>query len=160
MEDQQIPPATNQPENFFSISFDEATRVQIKQAALWAKVITLCAFAGYAVALVVAIFGQTAYQTDYSSYSSNGEVMGGYVRTGNMVGVIITIALGVFINYFLYRFAVATAKGMDNMDSVKTNEGFNNLRRYFKIYGILIIIVLCFAVLGLLLALVVGLGRS
>ena len=157
MEDQQIPPATNQPENFFSISFDEATRVQIKQAAVWAKVITLCAFAGYAIALVVAIFGQTAYQLDYSS---NAEVIGGYVRTGNMVGVIITIALGVFINYFLYRFAVATAKGMDNMDSVKTNEGFNNLRRYFKIYGVLIIIVLCFVVLGLLFALVVGLGRS
>jgi hypothetical protein len=157
MEDQQIPPATNQPENFFGISFDEATRVQIKQAAVWAKVITLCAFAGYAVALVVAIFGQTAYQTDFSS---NGEVMGGYVRTGNMVGVILTIALGVFINYFLYRFAVATARGMDNMDPLKTNEGFNNLRRYFKIYGILIIIVLCFAVLGLLLALVVGLGKS
>ena len=156
MEDQQIPPVTNQLENFFNISFDEAARAQIKQAAVWAKVITLCAFVGYAVVLVVAIFGQTAYQSDYSS---NGEIVGGYVRTGNMVGVVLSIGLGVFINYFLYRFAVATAKGMDNMDTVKTNEGFNNLRRYFKIYGILIIIALCFVVLALLIGIVAGLGR-
>ena len=157
MEDQQIPPVTNQLENFFNISFDEAARAQIKQAAVWAKVVTLCAFIGYAVVLVVAIFGQSAYPSDYSS---NGEIIGGYVRTGNMVGVVITIAFGVFINYFLYRFAVATAKGMDNMDSIKTNEGFNNLRRYFKICGILIIIGLCFAVLALFIGIVVGLGVS
>jgi hypothetical protein len=157
MEDQQIPPVTNQLENFFNISFDEAARAQIKQAAVWAKVITLCAFAGYAVVLVVAIFGQTAYQSDFSS---NGEVIGGYVRSGNMVTVILTIGLGVFINYFLYRFAVATVKGMDNMDPIKTNEGFNNLRRYFKIYGILIIIVLSFLVLALLIGIVAGLGVS
>jgi hypothetical protein len=155
MEDQQIPPVTNQLENFFNISFDEATRAQIKQAASWAKVITLCAFAGYAVVLVVAIFGQTAYSADV-----DGAGLGGYVRTGNMVGVILSVALGVFINYFLYRFAVATAKGMDNMDTLKTNEGFNSLRRYFKIYGILIIICLSFLVLALLIGLLAGFGRS
>jgi hypothetical protein len=155
MEDQQIPPVTDQLENFFNISFDEAARAQIKQAAIWAKVVTLCAFIGYAVALVGAIFGQTAYQSDYSS---NGEVISGYLRTSNMAGVIISIGFGVFINYFLYRFAVATAKGMDNMDSIKTNEGFNNLRRYFKICGILIIIGLSFVVLALLIGIVAGLG--
>jgi hypothetical protein len=157
MEDQQIPPVTNPLENFFNISFDEAARTQIKQAAVWAKVITLCAFVGYAVVLVVAIFGQTAYQ---STFTLDTEGVATYQQTSSMVGVVISIGLGVFINYFLYRFAVATAKGMDNMDNVKTNEGFNNLRRYFKIYGIIIIIALCFVVLGILLALVVGLGRS
>ncbi len=155
MEDQQIPPVSNQLENFFNISFDEATRAQIKQAAVWAKVITLCAFVGYAVVLVVAIFGQPAYSADVE-----GAELGGYVRTSNMVGVILSVGLGVFINYFLYRFAVATAKGMDNMDTLKTNEGFNSLRRYFKIYGILIIICLCFLVLALLIGLLAGLGRS
>lgn len=153
MEDQQIPPVTNELENFFNISFDEAARAQIKQAAVWAKVMTLCAFAGYAVVLVVAIIGQSAYPAD-----SEGLVV--YARTGNMVTVILTVAFGVFINYFLYRFAVATAKGMDNMDNIKTNEGFNNLRRYFKIYGILIIIGLSFVVLGILFGVVAGLGRS
>jgi hypothetical protein len=156
MEDQQIPPVTDQPENFFNISFDEAARAQIKQAAGWAKVVTLCAFAGYAVVLVVAIFGQTSVQPDLSS---NGEIIGGYVRTSSMAGVILSIVLGVFINYFLYRFAVATAKGIDNMDPLKTNEGFNNLRRYFKILGILIIIALSFVVLALLIGIVAaGIG--
>jgi hypothetical protein len=151
MEDQQIPPVTNELENFFNISFDEAARAQIKQAAVWAKVMTLCAFVGYAVVLVVAIIGQSAYPAD-----SEGLVT--YARAGNMVTVILTVVIGVFINYFFYRFAVATAKGMDNMDNIKTNEGFNNLRRYFKIYGILIIIGLCFVVLAIFIGIAAGLG--
>jgi Family of unknown function (DUF5362) len=153
MEDQQIPPATNQLENFFNISFDEATRAQIKQAAVWAKVITLCAFAGYAVVLVVAIFGQPAYPDD-----SEGVVT--LARTSSIIGIILSVGLGVLVNYFLYRFAVATAKGMDNMDNLKTNEGFNALRRYFKICGILIIIALSFVVLGIVVGIIAGLGRS
>jgi hypothetical protein len=144
------PPITNQPEDFFSIAFDEATRVQIKQAAQWAKIIALCAFIGYGVVLIVAIFAPRGYSID------NDAVLGSYVQTGNLVGVILSTALGTFINYFLYRFAAATVKGMDTMNPISTNEGFDSLRRYFKILGILIIIVLSIAVLAMLIGVLAG----
>ena len=151
MENQQLPSEHQSLDNFFNIAFDAAMRAQIRQAAVWAKICTLCAFIGYAIALVVAFFGQ---------YSPEIEaVEGNYVRTTGIVSALISTAFGAIINYFLYRFAVATAKGMDSMDNVKTNEGFNSLRIYFKIYGIILIIVLSLAALGFLFAIALAPGR-
>ena len=143
MEDQQLTPASNPLDNFFNIAFDSSTRTQVRQAALWAKICTLSAFAGYAIALVVAFFGR---QEQRYTMSEEGLQVTSYARTGAIIGALITVAIGVFINYFLYRFAVSTARGMDSMDSIRTNDGFNNLRRYFKIYGVLLIIGLSIAV--------------
>jgi NADH:ubiquinone oxidoreductase subunit 5 (subunit L)/multisubunit Na+/H+ antiporter MnhA subunit len=158
MEDQQTPSASSSLDNFFNIAFDASTRAQVKQAALWAKICTLCAFVGYVIVLVVAFFGQQDY-----SLQADGEVarVGGLARIGTILGALLTTALGIIINYFLYRFATATAKGMDSMDTIKTNEGFNNLRVYFKIYGILLIIALSLVALGLLIGILsMGLSRG
>jgi hypothetical protein len=155
MENQQTPPASNQLENFFNISFDAATRAHIKQAAVWAKITSLCAFIGYGISLVVAIFGRQ----DYSENTESLRV-GTYYRAGNIFGVLIVIVIGGIINYFLYRFAAAAAAGVDAMDNIRTNEGFNSLRIYFKICGILLIIGLSILALILLIVLLsAGLGH-
>jgi hypothetical protein len=154
MEDQQTSPASNVLDNFFNIAFDAATRAQVKQAAVWAKVCALSAFIGYSIALVVAIFAQQDDTTETQVFR-----IGVFFQSNSLVGVVITTLTGVIINYFLYRFAAATARGMDAMDNVRTNEGFNNLRIYFKICGILLIVALSFLVLVVLVALI-GLGVS
>lgn len=146
MEEQQTSPDSNALENFFNIALDAGMRAQIKQAAVWAKICTLCAFIGYGIALIVAIFGRQGYSTD----SEQGTRIESMVRAGSIGTVLIAIVIGGVINYFLYRFAVATAKGLDTMDSTKTNEGFNNLRIYFKVCGILLIIGLSLGALGVL----------
>lgn len=152
MENQQLPPESQSLDNFFNIAFDASLRAQIRQAAVWAKICTLSAFIGYGIALVVAFFGQ---------YSPEIEAMeGNFVRTTSVVSALVTTAFGTLINYFLYRFAVATIRGMDSMDNVKANQGFNSLRIYFKICGILLIIVLSLGALAFLLAIIGGLGRG
>ncbi|HLI94323.1 MAG TPA: hypothetical protein VKU83_11955 [Puia sp.] len=154
MQDQTITSESLLPDNFFSVAFDAAARAQVKQAAVWAKVCTLCAFAGYGLELIVAIFARPDYTTE-----TQGLRIGAFLKMGNIFGVIIASAIGVIINYFLYRFAVVTARGMDSMDIGKTNEGFNNLRVYFKIYGILLIVALSLGALVLLVAIGVGLSK-
>ncbi|HWB90770.1 MAG TPA: hypothetical protein VG605_02920 [Puia sp.] len=153
MEDQLTNPVSNQLDNFFNLAFDASTRAQLKQAALWAKICTLCAFIGYAVALVVAIFGRA----DEASLSGEGINVTLSSSGNNVFGAVITAAIGVFINYFLYRFATATARGMDSMDTIRTNEGFNSLRIYFKIYGIILIVCLSIAALVMLVG-IIGMG--
>lgn len=145
MEEQHTPSESNALENFFNISFDAAIRAQIRQAAVWAKICALCAFIGYAISLIVAIFGQTP-----SLDSSGAAGANSLLRAGTIGGVLLSILIGGLINYFLYRFAVATIRGLDGMDSTQTNEGFNNLRLYFKICGILLIIVFSFVLLWVL----------
>ena len=141
MEEQQIPPVPQDLENFFNITFDVVTRAQLRQAAVWAKVATLCAFIGYGVMLIVAFISPYMLQSEGAGVTT-------MATSASVFGTLIAVAAGVFINYFLYRFAVSSIRGIDSMDSVSTNQGFNNLRRYFKILGICLIIVLCFAVLG------------
>ncbi|HTI92121.1 MAG TPA: hypothetical protein VL727_16115 [Puia sp.] len=131
MEEQQISPVSQDLDNFFNIAFDGVTRAQLRQAAVWAKISTICAFIGYGVTLIVAFINQ---------FSTSASILGAFV----------VVALGSWVNYFLYRFAVSTIRGIDSMDSVKANEGFNNLRTYFKILGICLIIGLCLAALGVL----------
>lgn len=149
MEDQQIPPEPLPPGHFFTIAFDTATRAHVRQAAAWAKVCTICAFIGYGITLVVAIF---ARRGGYSMEMQRPGI-GAFVKAGNILGVLLATAVGVVINYFLYRFAAATARGMDRMDIGETNEGFKNLRAYFKVYGVLLILALSVLALILFIAL-------
>ena len=152
MEEQQIPSESNPLENFFNIALDTGIRAQIKQAATWARICALCAFIGYGVALIVAIFGRAAAD------SGESESVGNMVRIGRIGFVLVSILIGGAINYFLYRFAVATIKGINDMDNITTNDGFNSLRTYFKICGIILIIVLCLCALGML-VLVASIGN-
>jgi len=145
MEEQQTPPVPQDLENFFNIAFDGPTRAQLRQAAVWAKISTLCAFIGYGIMLVVAFIGRPEYRIQ-----TEGTRITSMASSASILGTLITVAAGAFINYFLYRFAVSSIRGIDSMDSVSTNQGFTNLRTYFKILGICLIIVLCFAVLGVL----------
>lgn len=149
MEDQQLPLQTNPLDNFFNIAFDESIRTQIRTAAIWARICALCALIGYAVTLVVAFFQQLPYALD-----SEGIQASGSFRIRLVITALVTVAFGAIINYFLYRFAAATVRGMDAMDSLSTNEGFNSLRRYFKICGVLLIILLSLAALVFLFAVI------
>lgn len=158
MEDQQSTPATNQLDNFFNIPLDAATRSQIKQAAQWARICSLCAFIGYAISLTVLFIG-SRISTAAGFDSEEGQRIVGMVRATTIVFALITTAIGVIINLFLYRFAMAASRGMDAMDNHTTNDGFNSLRKYFKINGILLIIGLCIAGLGIL-GLLAGLGAA
>jgi hypothetical protein len=146
MENQQIPDGSSSLDNFFNIAFDESTRAQVRKAAQWARICTLCAFIGYGIALIVAFFGKQVTIGD----SEAGIQINNTLRTTTIISSLITIGIGVWINYWLYRFATSAAKGMEAMDSFKTNEGFDSLRRYFKLLGILLIIGLSLAVLFIL----------
>jgi hypothetical protein len=158
MENQQ-PEIINQLDNFFNISFDANMRAQIKQVALWAKICALCAFAGYVVTLVVVIFGQRDYSLEAEGFSVSAFLRSGSAG-GSIVGVLVSALVGGIINYFLYRFAAATGRGVESMDTLKVNEGFNSLRIYFKIFGIILIVSLSLVALGILVAIVAfGIGR-
>ncbi|HVS95877.1 MAG TPA: hypothetical protein VHE54_05300 [Puia sp.] len=156
MENQHTPQDQGSLDNFFNISFDTATRAQIRQAAVWAKLYAICAFVGYGIALVVAFFGRLS---DVNYEGGEGFQMSASFRSGRILGALLVAAIGVFINYFLYRFATSTIRGIDAMDNITTNDGLNHLRRYFRILGILLIIALSLLVLFFVFGLLAGLNR-
>ena len=151
---QPTPEVANSLDNFFNLSLDTDARQQLKQIALWSKICSLSAFAGYVVSLVVAIFGHKNYSLEAEGFS-----FGGYIRSGNsLVSVLITAVFGGIVNYFLYRFAVAVDQGIQSSDALKVNTGFDSLRIYFKILGIALVVAFSLAIIGILIGLIVGLS--
>ena len=70
-------------------------------------------------------------------------------REQNLGSVIFGIVIGLLINYFLYKFANLTRKGVNGMSQTDLNAGFYNLKIYFVIISVLVIIGLAFLLLFL-----------
>jgi phosphoglycerol transferase MdoB-like AlkP superfamily enzyme len=97
---------------------------------------------GYAVAIMKTLMPKTpAMQSEGFGVSvSRGE---------NLGSVIFGIVLGLLINYFLYKFANLTRKGVNGPSQSDLNAGFYNLKIYFVIISVLVIIGLAFLLLFL-----------
>jgi NADH:ubiquinone oxidoreductase subunit 5 (subunit L)/multisubunit Na+/H+ antiporter MnhA subunit len=131
----------NQLDRIFNLIFDNTARDHIKTMALWARICAICAFVGYIFTLIESIFGKSKYsEVDTEGFASSAA----FTRVGNIIGALVVITLGSIINYFLYQFAASANRGVKNMDQLKLNEGLRSLKTYFKILGVLLLIVLVF----------------
>ena len=132
MENQEQAEPVTDLDNFFHLSFDTASRDQLKQIAMWAKICSITGLIGYLIQLYEWLFG----------HSRLGASLG-----GGVLGVLFNISViggGAVVNYFLYRFAVSVSRGVQNTDALHVNSGFNSLRLYFRAAGILVIAIICF----------------
>ena len=127
-----------QSDNLFSIPIDQEGKELIRTIAWWARLIAILAFIGYAVAIIVSFMRPDIV--------INGEVYAGS-KTSSVIGAIISAAIGVAINSFLFKFGNTARAGVDGMDTSLLSDAFNNLRIYYKILGIIVII--CLILFGL-----------
>jgi hypothetical protein len=97
---------------------------------------------GYVIAIIRTLMPKTRVV--------QSEGFGVSVSTGqNLVSVIFVIIIGLLVNYFLYQFASLTRKGVNGMSQTDLNAGFYNLKIYFVIISVLVIIFLAFVLLFL-----------
>jgi len=115
----------------------------LRRICSWTLVIVITAVIGYVVAIIKAFMPKTQVV--------QSEGFGSSLSTGQGIGsVIFGIVIGLLINYFLYQFANLTKKGVNGMSQTDLNAGFYNLKIYFVIISVLVIIVLAFVLLFLL----------
>lgn len=123
----------NQDDSMFNISIEGAARDFLATAATWARIIAIVGFITAGLSVLEAIIGKQG--------ETGASIIGSTL--GAIIGAVITVA----INIFLFRFATNIMSSLSNMSQVQFNEGVNNLRTYFKILGIIMIIVLSLVVL-------------
>ena len=144
----------NQVDNIFKISFDDNGRDQLQTITLWAKISAICAFIGYAIALLAAFIGKVPV----SEFEGNATAAS-FGRASLITGALISAIIGTAINYFLYRFAVDAKQGLSNIDQAKLNQGLSSLKTYFKILGIILLICLIIVALVILFAILASPGK-
>jgi hypothetical protein len=134
-----------QDSNLFSdVTIDETAKRNIAGIASWAMVIVVVAVIGY-VLDIVGLFTKEADVVEQSGGLRSALTMGG----GDAVGVVIGIIVGVLINYFLYRFATLSRSSLSSHSQPELADSFRNLRIYFAITTVIMIIGLLFILLGM-----------
>jgi hypothetical protein len=129
--------------SLFDLSIDETAKDHLRRICSWALMIVVTAVISYAVAIIKALMPKTQ--------GIQSEGFGVSVSTGqNLGGVIFITVIGLLVNYFLYQFGNLTKKGVNGMSQTDLNAGFYNLKIYFVIISVLVIIVLAFVLLVLL----------
>src|ERR1022692_2446056 len=139
----------NRLDTFFNMSFDESSRHYLRTIALWARICAVCAFIGYTVALLIAILGKAQVPDNEVS-----GIAASFGKGSLIAGALVSAIIGCAINYFLYRFATSAKEGLESENQIKLNEGLLNLKTYFKILGILLLIVLIICGLALLIVII------
>jgi len=137
-----------QQEDLFDVEIDATAKSLISDIATWAKIVAVSAFVGYAISLVAAVLGKNELGSGFAATTS---------KATEITGTLINVIIGAIINIFLFRFAVEAKRGIDHIDQERLESGFNNLRIYYKILGVFIIIILAIFVF-VLLAVVMGGG--
>ena len=129
--------------SLFDLSIDETAKDHLRRICSWTMVIVITAVMGYVVAIIKALMPKAQV--------IQSEGFGVSVGAGQNLGsVIFGIIIGLLINYFLYQFANLTKKGVNGMSQTDLNTGFYNLKIYFVIISIMVIIALAIVLLAFL----------
>lgn len=121
---------------FEEIEFDHVARQHILGICQWGMIVVVLAVVGYAISIIQSLTMtelEKAYVRDsgFQSYFSS---------SSSTVGMVITIGVGLLINFFLFRFCTQAKKATELQDGAALGRSFGNLKSYFMIMGILAIV--------------------
>ena len=114
------------PGNLFNLGVDINTREHLQSAAKWARIMAIGNLIGVAFS-VMSVF-------------TKGEDAA--TQTAMLILVLIFAGISIALNIFLLKFGNSTLASLSTMSQEKFNEGAGSLNIYFKIMGILFIVVI------------------
>jgi Family of unknown function (DUF5362) len=121
----------------FQLTYSPSLLSSLKTIAFWAKLSAIISFCSAGVSLLA-----------------------GLKDIATLIGGLVGIAISVLINIFLFKFGNCVQQGINTNDLPKIGEGFANLKTYYKIYGIILIVMLSFVVLVMVFAVLAGILGS
>lgn len=139
----------NKSSDIFSteMPLDTMARQHIRSIASWGMVIVVTTVIGYVLSIVELFREQPAPALKRSEGFDLD--LADKLGASSMFSSLLVIAIGLLVNYFLFRFATQTRAGLDGFDQEKLNAGFRNLKSYFMAFTIVLIIVfVCVLLLG------------
>jgi hypothetical protein len=140
-----------QPENqsslFSELEYDPMAKSYIGSMASWALIAGICSL----ISLCISIY--EAYRPR-EIFVRRTEGFGGFEMVSNAAigSGIISIIITLVINVILIRFAVTARRQLENGNAMGLGQSFGNLKAYFMIISILVILAMTLIFLALLVA--------
>ena len=141
----------NQSDLFTELSFDHTARQHLRSLASWAMVLVVLAVIGYLISLVGIFNPPKQIDPTFEGFDT-----GYFNRKNGKFWTILGIAVGLLINFFLFRFATMAKAGVDGYDQVKMSGSFNNLKAFFMAMAIVLIVIFVIFLLAITFILIAG----
>jgi hypothetical protein len=129
----------------FDLNIDEEGKAHLAAIAQWANINAIVGFASIGVTII-------SFAISVSTYGSG--------RVSGILGSLITLGITFLLNITLFNAAKNIKNGVNLTEQGQFTFGLTKLAGYFKIVGILTIIVLVIFFFALLLGLLMGAGSS
>lgn len=131
-------------EEAFDTAVSEESSNQLTGISLWMQLNAITAF----VSLAVSVGSTIWLYMRISSLGFGSSSLGG----SNVFRTVITVAITIVVNVLLLQASANIKKGLAQQDQQYFNLGMQKMATYFKVLGILIIVVLSLMVLFFLFA--------
>jgi Family of unknown function (DUF5362) len=134
-------------ENIFEFEVNEETQNQLSGLSQWMQINAIVAFVSLALSLISTVITYVRY----SSYFGTRSAFGGF----EMIKLLVSTVISIVLNLMLIQAAANIKKGLTLSDQGYFNLGLSKMAIYFKIMGIMIIVVLSLIVLAFFFSLIV-----
>ena len=128
-------------QSIFNFGLGEASREQLKKIAYWAGINAVLSLVSTGLSVII-------FFKDMGTVRSSYLFMGANTQNGSSLFFQLLFAL--LLNITLYKSSVYLKKGIANSDQPELNKGLAQLRTYFKIFGILMILVIAIIIIAVL----------
>lgn len=140
-----------------SLQLTEMAISHLNQTRKWANFLAIIGF----ISCGLLVIGALIFGTIMSSYLDFGDEFTGMLSSGSLTIIYLILAGICFLIYlYLYRFAKKLKVAINSNNSAYLEESFKNLKLYYKINGIIIIVVFGIYVLAALFGIIAALAIS
>jgi hypothetical protein len=133
-----------------NLHIDSIGQSYLSETAKWGNFLAIVGFVFSGLIAIVAFFIGTIFATlmsNFNPYAAAGASMG----VGFITGLYLLIAVFYFfMSLLLYRFSRKMKTALETNDQESLNESFLNLKKIYKITGIITIVYLSLIALGIL----------
>ncbi len=135
-----------------------SSQTYLLTAAKWSKFLAITGFVMMGLAifmflLVLVGVGGNAFRMGMAQAFGGAS---GTAFTAIIIFYILLMAMYFFPLYYLYKFATLVKQGVNSSTNSMIEEGFKNLKSFFKFFGVFTAIVLAFYGLIIVFAVIVG----
>lgn len=129
---------SNTATSLFELQVDHESSTFLKEAARWAKFLSILGFIFCGIFVLIGLFAGTFIATMSSSMGAGPAVaMGGAFYS--IIYIVIAL-LSFFPCLYMFNFAKKMQVALASNDQTQLNQSFRNLKAYYRFAGILAII--------------------
>jgi hypothetical protein len=121
---------------------NEQSRERLLKSAQWSRYLAIISFVGLALSIIQTVVGIVVGQDGAAS---------------GIIGLVISGVITFIMASNLMNYSKLTKLSMETGDGAQLSQAFYHMKIYFTIMGVLCIIMISLLVLGILIALLVGL---